>query len=233
MAEASWAGVHVRNGPPGGGDYQAAHLCGVLSDQTLVDGRVLGVDREEARCGAAEGGGDEFAGNHHCLLVGQGNVFPGLDGAEGGGEAAVAHGGRNHRVEAVGGHGIVDGLLAGRCGDAERCQGVAQFPVKRFVGDYCHLRAPFQSLLYECVDLAPRHEERGAEAVGIFGDYVERLRAYRACRPEDGYAFGRLGGTAGYCACVGGVHCRVCKVCGLNPACGPIQPTKLRKFLLK
>ncbi len=161
----------------GCGDDEAAHTRGVFPHETLIDCGMFGVDRHDARGAVAQGFGDQFAGHNHSFLVGKGNVLPGLDCAQSGRQAAVAHGGCHYRVEAVRFHSVVDGFLTGRSGYAERLKCVAELPVKAFICYDCHLRTPFYGLLNERVDLPAGNEQGRFESVGILGDYLQCLRA--------------------------------------------------------
>ena len=69
-------------------------------------------------------------------------------------------------------HRVVDGLLPCRSGYAEWFESIFEFPVFAFVGNYGHLRTPFDSLKYESVNFASGYQKRGAKAVGIFLYYL-------------------------------------------------------------
>ena len=56
----------------------------VLAYQTLEDGGVFAVDRQDGRVVLLSQLQNQFASYHQCLLVGQGNGFVGLDGMNGG-----------------------------------------------------------------------------------------------------------------------------------------------------
>ena len=108
--------------PAGGRQPDGLDLRVRADAHALVDGVVLAVDGQDGHVALAGGGGEDFAGRHHALLVGQADRLAGKDGRVGGFKAGDADDGRDHKVGfGQGGAGdracgAVDNLDAGDAG---------------------------------------------------------------------------------------------------------------------
>ena len=125
-------------------------------------------------------------GNHH-LLVGQGDVAPGPDGGQRGGQPHRPHQGRDHQLGLVGGHGL---QALGPGDDLGR--DVAELRPQRLgprrLGHRHQLRAEAAHLLGQLVEVAPGGERAHPVALGERLDHVEGLLADapRAAEERDG-----------------------------------------------
>ena len=88
----------AKEGAPRGGEQNPFQLPAVAALETLEDGRVLRVHRDDLRPLLPGAGHHQGPGAHQGLLVGQGNALAGVDGRQGGGQAGDAHQGGHRRV---------------------------------------------------------------------------------------------------------------------------------------
>ncbi len=125
--------------------------------QALVDGVVLAVDGQDGDVALAGGGGEDFAGGYHALLVGQANGLTGEDGGMGGFEAGYADDGGDYKV-GFGKGGAGDGAL-GTVDELDACdsglaQARGQLGGEFFGGERNQARAPADGLRKGLVDIA-------------------------------------------------------------------------------
>jgi hypothetical protein len=96
-----------------------------------MDGVVLAVDGQDGDVALAGGRGEDFAGGHHALLVGQADGLAGQDGRVGGFQAGHADDGRDDKVRlgqrraGDGARGAVDDFDAGDAGLLSRAESSA------------------------------------------------------------------------------------------------------------
>ena len=92
-----------------------------LAHETLENGRVFGVDRQDGDVVAGGGIGDYLPGYHHGLLIGQRNRLVVLDSAKSGTEAGKTHNGCQYHVDGVHLHEVGNGVHA--CKDLDVVRG--------------------------------------------------------------------------------------------------------------
>ena len=94
--------------PAGGSEDELADIRFFPGLQRLGNGAVFAVNGQQGYLAAFYRGHDQVAGHDQGFLVGQGDVFSGLDGRQGGSESGPAHNGGNNRVRArQGGNGNI------------------------------------------------------------------------------------------------------------------------------
>ncbi len=148
---------------------------------------MLGIDRQHARTAHTQRRGHQLTCHHKGFLVCKGDILACGNRTHSGGKPAVAYRCRDHGVEAVGLHGIIDCGLPCRRGDAMGFKRILELPILRLIGNNSHFRAPSERLLYQRVDFRSGHKQRGCKTVGILPYHIESLRPYRAGRPQYGH----------------------------------------------
>jgi hypothetical protein len=130
--------------------------------QALVDGVVLAVDGQDGHVALAGGGGEDFAGGHHALLVGQTDGFAGQDGSMRGFEAGNAYDGGDHKI-GIGMRGAGDGAFGAVDHFGARNAGLTetrgQFSGQLFGGQRNQLRPPANGLRKASSRLRPAASE--------------------------------------------------------------------------
>jgi hypothetical protein len=84
--------------PARGGEPDGLDLAVRADAQALMHGVVLAVDGQDGHVALARGGGEDLAGGHHALLVGQADGLAGQDGGVRGFKAGHAHDGGDHEI---------------------------------------------------------------------------------------------------------------------------------------
>ena len=162
-------------------------VLSALASQALRQGRMFGVDGNQAIRLALDQVHDELTAHHERLLVGQGEHLPGLQGGQRGTEAHGADHGVQHHVglRLAGEH--LRRSWAGQDLDApHRAQVAPQLPCGVLVRDGHEGRHELAHLPHEELVAGARAEPDHLEAVGVATHDVERLRADGAGRPQDG-----------------------------------------------
>ncbi len=173
----------------GGGEPDLLDFWEGAGAHALVDGVVLGVDGEQREVFGTGGGGEEFAGGDHGLLVGEADGFSCEDGGVGGFEPGNADDGRDDEIDLrEGGHadgsgGAVDDFDAGDAGGFEAGGEVSGEFFGRHGDDG---RAPAAGLLEGEVEVAASGERGNGETLGEAFDDAEGALADGTGRAEDG-----------------------------------------------
>ncbi len=193
VMEANWSSGRLAEGAAGGGEPDGFHF-GVRADaQALVDGVVFAVDGQDGHVALAGGGGEDFAGGDHALLVGEADGLAGEDGgvrgfetgdADDGGDDEVGFGRawRRRRCRRSHGRSSTPGMPASR-----RRRG--KLGGKFFGGEGDDLRAPANGLREGLVDVAAGGEGGDGIALGELLDDGEGALADGAGGTEDGESF--------------------------------------------
>ena len=154
--------------------------------ETLKDGRVFGVYRQNRRPPFGRQPHDPFAGHDERFLVGQRQFLARAERRDGGCEAGVAHQRVDHDFGVARGGDLRHGLLAGvdfRVGAGQR---FAQLRIAALVGDDRRVGVELPGLCREPLPVAAGRQHPRLEAVGVFAYDVERLYADGAGRTQYG-----------------------------------------------
>ncbi|KAG0931046.1 hypothetical protein G6F31_016876 [Rhizopus arrhizus] len=126
----------------GGGQQDPAYAgpldAGIARAQALEDRAVFAVDRDDFGAGTFGGAGQQLAGQHQRLLVGQQDALAGRCGGQGRGQPGGADDGRDHGVAGIAGGQLVQcgGTRMGLGGQPSLAQAIAQPGVQRLVSDH-------------------------------------------------------------------------------------------------
>ena len=172
--------------PPGGRQDDPAHVPHFLTGQALENAAVLAVHGNDPGLGTGRFPLQEGPGDHHGLLVGQSDLFPGLDGGQRRPEAVDAGDGRDDDVVAG---------PAGHLGGALGPEGHPDLPPSvpptelggiplRPQGD--DLRLELRGLLEEEGDVGARGQAGDPEPIFEPGRDLQGAPADRSGRAEDG-----------------------------------------------
>ena len=171
----------------GGRQVHALHGVVAGAQQALEDGGVLGVDGQDGAAVLARGLGDDGAGGHEGLFVGQGHHLAGPQGCQGGPQAAEPDHRAHDDVHAVHPDQVAEAVDAGPDLGPARLQDVCEGLVAGFVADDDVGRVKLDGLLREQVYAAAGGEEDDLEQVAVLADDVQRLGADGSRGSEDGY----------------------------------------------
>jgi hypothetical protein len=164
--------------PAGGREPDGLDLSVRADAQALVDGVVLAVDGQDGDVALAGGGGEDFAGGHHALLVGQADGLAGQDGGVGGFEAGDADDGRDDEIR-LGQGGAGDGACGAvddfDAGDAGLFEARGELAGQFFGGQRDDLRPPADGLREGFVEVAPGGQR------GDLSSGRETARRWRGC----------------------------------------------------
>ena len=134
----------------------------ILTDETLEDGRVLTIDRQDGGVVLLGQLQDQFTGNHQCLLVGETNRLTCLDGMDGGVQTGETDHGSKHHVDRTCLHNLVECLGTGIHFD---------------VGQVAHQRLQLIVTLF-----VGNHDGGGLELVGLL---CQQLNLIIGCQTID------------------------------------------------
>ena len=186
---ANWSSGSLPERPAGGGQPDGLDFLVRADAQALVDGVVLAVDGQDGHVALARGGGEDFAGGHHALLVGQAHGLAGQDGGVRGFEAGDADDGGDDEIgfrqsgAGDGAFGAVDDLDAG---DAGLAQPGGKLLGELFGGQRDELRPPADGLRKGFVDVAAGGQRGDGVALGKLLDDGEGALADGAGGTENG-----------------------------------------------
>jgi len=174
-------------GAAGGGEVH--FFDGVLpgAEEALEDGGVFGVDGQDDAAVFARGLRDDGAGGDEGFFVGEGDDFAGLEGGEGGPEAAEADHRADDDVDAVHSDEVAEAVDACPDFDAVGLEGFVDGFVAGFVADDDVGRVKLDGLPDQQVGAAAGGEEDDLEQVAVLPDDVQRLGADGSGGSEDGY----------------------------------------------
>ena len=175
----------VAEGAAAAGDDQPPDR-GPLTRETLEDGRVLGVDRQDGGLVPAGKGHDIRAAHDERLLVGQRQFLARFERRDRGGQTGIADQGVHHDVDIACGGNLRHGLVARvdlRVGVGQR---VAQGRVALPVGDDRGVGVELPGLRGQLLPVAVGRQRADLEAVGVLTHDVERLYADRTGRAQYG-----------------------------------------------
>ena len=130
---------------------------------------------------------DDGPGCDEGFFVGEGDDLAGLEGGEGGPEAAEADHGADDDVYVVHADQVAEAIHASPDFDAVGLEGLVDLCVAGFVADDDVGRVKFDGLLDEQVRAAAGGEEDDFEEVAVLPDDVQRLGADGSGGSEDGY----------------------------------------------
>ena len=180
-------------GPARGGEHDTAYAGAAQRPRSpggkaLEDGVVLAVDRQELRAAVAHGVQEQTPGHHQRLFVGEQHALARSRCGQAGLETGGTDDGGHHRVDLRERGDSLQGARtrqhlgreAGRTHAALEQIGAARIHQHGILGSEA------DALLEHPLDLAVRGKRSHAEAVRMPRYHVERARADRPSRPEDG-----------------------------------------------
>ena len=163
------------------GQEDSFHRVHVFAGKALEDGRVFRVDRSDGHLLFTGGPAYDSPSGHQGLFIGQRDMLAGLDGFHRGLQACVAQKRGHHGIHAFASGGIGYRIRSGKDLGIGMRQGIADLFVMGLVADDNDIGLEFQRLTDEQIGLVLRCQHFDAKGIRMLADYVQSLRADRAC----------------------------------------------------